>query len=396
MEQLWITLPAIAPDYSGVCSAMFDLGGMSIIHDASGCTGNYTGYDEPRWYGSDSMVYCSGLREIDAVLGRDDKLIDNVLKTAEYKDPTCISVIGSPVPMVIGSDMRGIAHEIESLTGLPAFGFSTNGLGLYNKGVSDAIIAVIKRFIKPCAEKLDKGINVIGTTPIDFSANSNAEDIYDLLKNAGYKVLGKLMMGCSISQIENLSMAQVNLVVSESGLNAARYLYENYKIPYVAGMFTGTDNSELLELIELSRKDGQNRVLGQSLGNDASEPAADKDEKKVLIIGEQILGNSIRRAVAKKDSKIKIVVGTMTGLRKELANEGDLDITSEEKLIEIMDSGYFSKIVGDPLFGDLLDAANNIKIVEVPHVALSSKLYWNQYIHYMQKEMDDIIGQILA
>ena len=80
MRKLWITLPALAPDYSGVCSAMFELGGLSVIHDASGCTGNYTGYDEPRWYGSKSAVFCSGLREIDAVLGRDDKLIDQIVK----------------------------------------------------------------------------------------------------------------------------------------------------------------------------------------------------------------------------------------------------------------------------------------------------------------------------
>ena len=222
MEQLWITLPALAPDYSGVCSAMFDLGGMSIIHDASGCTGNYTGYDEPRWYGSSSMVYCSGLREIDAVLGRDDKLIDNILKTAKYTDPRCFSLIGSPVPMVIGSDMKGIARELENTTGIPSFGFKTNGIGLYNKGVCDAILAVIKRFTKPSEVKLQKSINVIGTTPIDFSANSNADDLYSELQNRGYKLIGKLMMGGSFEQIENLSMAQVKLVVSESGLNAAK------------------------------------------------------------------------------------------------------------------------------------------------------------------------------
>ncbi|MDD6196000.1 MAG: hypothetical protein PUB12_03840 [[Clostridium] aminophilum] len=96
MEQLWITLPALSPDYSGVCAALFDLGGMSVIHDASGCTGNYTGYDELRWFGARSMVFCSGLREIDAVLGRDDKLIDHILKASEYTNPTLYAVIRSP------------------------------------------------------------------------------------------------------------------------------------------------------------------------------------------------------------------------------------------------------------------------------------------------------------
>ena len=69
MKQLSLNLPPFAPDYSGVCSALFELGGMIVIHDACGCTGNYTGFDEPRWYGSSSGVYCSALRQIDAILG---------------------------------------------------------------------------------------------------------------------------------------------------------------------------------------------------------------------------------------------------------------------------------------------------------------------------------------
>ena len=46
----------LAPDYSGAASALFDLGGIVVMHDASGCTGNFTGYDEPRWMGSRSAV----------------------------------------------------------------------------------------------------------------------------------------------------------------------------------------------------------------------------------------------------------------------------------------------------------------------------------------------------
>ena len=59
MSKLWITLPAYAGDYSGVCSAMYELGGLAVIHDASGCTGNYTGYDEPRWYDAPARTFCS-------------------------------------------------------------------------------------------------------------------------------------------------------------------------------------------------------------------------------------------------------------------------------------------------------------------------------------------------
>ena len=92
------------------------------------------GYDEPRWYGSKSAVFCSGLREIDAVLGRDDKLIDQIVKACADLQPSMVTVLGSPVPMLIGTDMDGIACEVEERTGLPAFGFSTSGLALYNQG----------------------------------------------------------------------------------------------------------------------------------------------------------------------------------------------------------------------------------------------------------------------
>ena len=45
LKYLRMYLPPFAPDYSGVCSTLFELRGIVVIHDAGGCTGNYTGYD---------------------------------------------------------------------------------------------------------------------------------------------------------------------------------------------------------------------------------------------------------------------------------------------------------------------------------------------------------------
>ena len=41
-------------DVFGVCSALFELRGRTIMHDASGCNSTYTTHDEPRWYDMDS------------------------------------------------------------------------------------------------------------------------------------------------------------------------------------------------------------------------------------------------------------------------------------------------------------------------------------------------------
>lgn len=383
MENLWITLPALAPDYSGVCSAMFDLGGISVIHDASGCTGNYTGYDEPRWYGSNSKVFCSGLREIDAVLGRDDKLIDNVIKAGEIIDPTMYTVIGSPVPMVIGSDMKGIAFEIEERTGIPSFGFDTNGLGLYNKGVSMAMCELIRRFTKKNDTKIARGINILGTTPLDFSANENAEDLNKKLESWGFEIIGRMMMGAKISQIENLAKAEVNLVVTESGLQAAKLLRTKFDIPYVVGMPLGNDE-EVKEALEATLQDKKNRVL-QNEGI----------EGDILIVGEQVLSNSIRAAILKRNPKAKVQVGSMFGLNSDIAGMGDLDIPGEETLVELLDSGKYKVLIGDPLMEDLLGEDSKVRMVKIPHVALSSKLHWNEAVHFLREEMEQLVEEAI-
>ena len=128
MKNLYRYLVPFAGDYSGVCSALFDLGGMICIHDAAGCTGNYTHFDEPRYYGTNNLVYCTGLRKIDAILGNEDLYKNKIINAAKEMKPKFIAIVGSPVPHIIGFDFKGFAKEIEFLTGIPCFGFPTNGM----------------------------------------------------------------------------------------------------------------------------------------------------------------------------------------------------------------------------------------------------------------------------
>ena len=75
-------LPVYAADISGICSALYELGGMTVMHDASGCNSTYTTHDEPRWYSMDSMVYISALSELEAVMGDDEKLVRDIVDAA--------------------------------------------------------------------------------------------------------------------------------------------------------------------------------------------------------------------------------------------------------------------------------------------------------------------------
>ena len=377
MKNLWITLPAYAPDYSGICSAFFDLGGISVVHDASGCTGNYTGYDEPRWFGTRSKVFCSGLREIDAVMGNDEKLLGNLIAAGEDIDPTVYAVIGSPVPMVIGSDMKGIAHELEERTGVPAFGFDTNGLHLYDEGISEALCALIRRFTEKPEETIPGGINVLGTNPLDFANNGNDAMLTEALEDRGYRVMGKMMMGASIDQIRKLASAEVNLVVSVSGFAAAELLERKYGIPYVAGNPVGS-SEEVFSLIEQTRADRKSRVIT----DDASDG--------ILIIGEQITANSLRRAIRNTCPGTGVTVALMTQCQKALRGAGDVVLTDEDSVASLLATGRFHTLIADPLFGELPEAAG-LELIPLPHSALSSKLCWDAAPHFIGEQTETII-----
>ncbi len=73
-------MPSFATDYSGFISVMHGLGGMMIVHDPSGCLGNYTNTDEPRWYHDPQPVFSSRMRELEAVIGDTDIIIEKQSK----------------------------------------------------------------------------------------------------------------------------------------------------------------------------------------------------------------------------------------------------------------------------------------------------------------------------
>ena len=92
MKQTASVLMTYAADVSGVCSALYELGGMTIMHDASGCNSTYNTHDEPRWYHTPSMVYISALSELEAVLGDDGKLIRDIEDAARELHPRFIAI----------------------------------------------------------------------------------------------------------------------------------------------------------------------------------------------------------------------------------------------------------------------------------------------------------------
>lgn len=377
MKQLFKKLPPFAPDYSGVCSALFELGGVSVIMDASGCTGNYTGYDEPRWYEGAGRVFCSGVREMDAVMGDEERLVNKVNEYLATHNAAFIAILGSPVPMVIGTDYISLAREMEQRFGIPAFAFDTSGMFHYDKGASQAFMEIAKRFLKPSVDKIPNGINLIGTTPLDMGSPENLETLKLVLQERGYRVVSSWSMDTSLASVSASSSAALNLVVSNSGLEAARFMKKALGIPFLAGLPVGQKGTEMLFQRMKSLMDGLQ-------GGAAAYPER-SNNFKALVIGEQISANGLRECL-KLDFDFQYVnVASFFNLDKEFIEPGDRSLECEADLTRLTEEKRYDLIIGDPLYKDLINLNTETAYLELPHIAVSSKIHW--------QEKNVIIGQ---
>lgn len=369
MNQLSIYLPPFAGDYSGVCSALFEFNCLVVIDDAACCTRNYINCDEPRWSESRKTTFSSRLRTIEAVLGDEERLISQTVNAVAQLKPDFTAIVSTPVPSIIGRDMDGIARDVEAHSGIPALGFDTTGFQYYDRGVSAAILAMVKHFARTPSEPVPGSVNILGLTPLDFSANGNSMLIRNMLEENGLTVQCSLLMQTSLDQIQGASSAEVNLVVSQSGWTAAEYMREQFGIPYVAATPLGTEFSQtVITALKQSAGDKQNRILNTS-GRDASG-------KNILIIGDQVIANSIRTALVQKGCQENVTVASFFGMNPELTASGDVRLNSERQLIGMLKSGVYQVLIADPLICDIPAAALLTKYA-LPHPAVSSSLYWN-------------------
>ena len=372
MARLSLWLPPFSPDYSGASAVLFDLKTVTAMHDASGCTGNYTGYDDPRWYGSHSGIFCSGLRQIDAVLGDDEKLIKKMEAAARDIQPDLMALVGSPVPMVIGADLEGIAVELEERTGIPSCGFDTTGTAYYDRGAFRAAKALMDRYTAKQAAKeaaIERRVNILGALPMDFGKGEEIRDFKRFLAENGYETGLCLAMDYSLSDLKEAASAQVNLAVSRFGFLMAQYMEQRFRIPYLCGFPAGESGEKAwLEALERVRETKHSEILNAVEQKDGTE------DMSVLIVGEQVMSNSLRYALFREMGITRVTVGCLYGPEPALTLPGDLDLSDEKKIRQAMNRPEYQMIIADPFLKVLLPENTEKKFLPFSQYAVSSKL----------------------
>lgn len=373
MKQTARIISTYAADVSGVCSALYELGGMTVMHDASGCNSTYNTHDEPRWYDMDSMVYISALSEMEAVMGDDRKLVDDIVSVAKELHPGFIAVAGTPIPMVIGTDFEAVAAMIEKESGIPTMGFPTNGMHSYLSGASMAFAGLARRFCLGETEKTGAlSVNILGLTPLDFSVNGSAQDIKALLEQNGIEVVSSWAMGSSLEELQRAGAAHVNLVVSHAGLETAKLLKERFGTPYVAGVPVGREFSSLVvQTLRSAAKTGENAV---------AYPKKARGHFDGVIIGESVMAHSLAAAAALERAKNLRVLCPLEA-EKELLGADSLHIHDETDIAECLAGERL--IVADPLYKPI--CPKDAVFVPLAHEAFSGRIF--------RRDIPDLIGR---
>lgn len=325
-------------DVSGVCSALYELGGMTVIHDPSGCNSTYSTHDEPRWFDTDSLMFVSGLDEMTAVLGDDNVLIDDVTHAVRDLKPRFVTLCSGSIPHIIAFDCKGVAHLLEKRTGVPMLPVATTGNRSYVAGVGAALTEWVKRFANPlespyrvgssgspdcsantlegaagpescavknldgtaesetCAGKNLDGVaesetcgnesfsvNLLGVTPLDFSINGNVDAMRKVFEDAGIPVNCCAAMGESFDSLRHIFRASVNVVVSSCGRRLARYMEQTAGIPYVDGTPIGAYGAARLPELAKEAYEKKRASSAGTSGTAGKETAARPGSLRMLL-----------------------------------------------------------------------------------------------------------------
>lgn len=353
---LWKGLTPFAPDQSGAASVFYELGGILVICDAGGCTGNVCGFDEPRWFGERSAIFSAGLRDMDAILGRDDRLVAKLTDAAEKIDANFAAVIGTPVPAVIATDYRALQRMCEKKTNLPILTVDTNGMELYDVGEEKAWLTLFKTFAgkdvashKEASEEDDSSkkmkIGVLGLTPHDVS-DLNIEEKFRKSENENthYICYG---MRAGIDKVKTAGSADKNLVVAPAALETAKYLEKKFGTPYEVG-YPFVD-----ELI----------------------PELDYAGKKILIIHQQVIANAIRQEIRTRSNEqnTEVTVASWFMMKSELSEEEDLSLKEEMDYCKLVQNGNYDIVFADENMRGLVPGFKGT-FVNIRHFAVSGKL----------------------
>ncbi len=342
MSRLLTHLSPLAPDDSGACGVFYELGGITVICDAGGCAGNVCGFDEPRWHEKRSALFSAGLRDMDAILGRDKLLVEKLAKITEQIPAEFTAIVGTPVPAVIATDYQALRRMAEKKTGLPCITVETDGTRGYDFGEMLAYSRLFRTFAAEQLPVQSGRLGVIGATPLNTGL-TRADGIVSALQSEGWESVVCFGMDSGLDALRRASECAHLLVISPSGLKAAEYLHETFGTPYSAGY--------------------------PVLPEDVTAAAQALSGGRVLIVHQQFAANALRDRM----TDCAVNCGTWFMQDERYTQPGDIRLRDEAEFGALVQQ--YDVVIADRMLRRAAPQFEGVWI-DFPHYAVSGSAQW--------------------
>jgi len=189
------------------------------------------------------MCFITDMQESDIVFGGEKKLAKMIDEIVHMFRPPAINICATCPIGLIGDDLGAVAKAASEKHGIPVLAYNCEGY----KGVSQsaghhiANNVLMERVIGSGdgVKKPDQYvINILG----EYNIGGDSWEIERILHDIGYTVQGVLTGDSSYEEIQNLHIANLNLVMCHLSINyIAEMMEEKYGIPWLKINFIGVE-----------------------------------------------------------------------------------------------------------------------------------------------------------
>lgn len=186
------------------------------------------------WYFGQPRVPSTFLDKRDYVYGSEDKFSEVIAFLEKEIDFDLLAIVNTPGAALIGDDIERIAREAsKDESKIISIGSPGYSLPIWD-GYIKACRILIEKLAKPGEKPAGKSVNILGLSIFHRDFAGDKEELQKALALCEIDVNCFLCAGSSVSDIEKLPRADLNIVVdSLYGLDSAKLLSERFDMPYI-------------------------------------------------------------------------------------------------------------------------------------------------------------------
>ena len=184
-----------------------------------------------------NRLFTTHMSEDDVVMGDVSRLEKALVEVDHGYHPRVIFVVASSVSAVIGTDLQGVCAYMQEKVNARLIAFEQGGFrGDYSVGIQAAYRLLAQDVAEANVPRKAGTYNILGASAGLFRMESDVREIERLMQEAfGMELNACLCLDTSVEKIQQMGCAEINLVLREEAVPAARILTQKCGTPFLLG-----------------------------------------------------------------------------------------------------------------------------------------------------------------